>query len=519
MLTTGRNIPMIGAVGPVMRWRLARAAHAPHRLSNTRCLSQKPLTRKNGCRMSLVKQKFVGWVLTVVLITPGMLIGQDLLGYATDVEPTAYYAATAPTVATVAATSSAADMPLPAIAQPGAAAPQDDYVLISPAQLKALEPWRIGDYKVVPYGALWADMIYATERTFPGAFTLFVPSPETQGEPAFTIDARRTRLGLNITGPDMWLFGGSKTGGQVEIDFMGSAVNDNQAGLMIRHLYWEAKNERWRMLVGQTWDVMSPLMPNTCSYSVGWDGGNIGFRRAQFRWDRYMDFSPTVFGVATVALAQNVVTDFSTVTTIERETPSWPVIEGRLGWKLGERGKDCLPVETGVSGHIGRTEFDFRGFAAPPLLLPPAEDAEFPTWSLNYDLKFPVTQKFGFQGELFTGANLSPFLGGVGQGVSLYWHTPIRSSGGWGELWYYWAPELHSHVGYGVDDPVNNDVVVGRSYNSFLFVNTMYDITKKFTMGLEVTNWRTFYVADQAQVGPVTPGDSWVFEWMCKYAF
>jgi len=455
----------------------------------------------------------------VAAFTPGAVSAQGLLGSEPDVDTAAYEAAADARVTTADLAASPDDAARLATVPAAATQPiEDEYVLISPAQLKALEPWRIGDYKVVPYGALWADMIYATQRTSPGAFTLFVPSPETEGEPAFTIDVRRTRVGLNITGPDVWLFGGSSTGAQMEVDFFGSSANENQAGVQIRHLYWEAKNERWRMLVGQTWDVVSPLMPNTCSYSVGWDGGNIGYRRPQFRWDRYLDFSPTVLGTMTLSLNHDVVTDFVTSTSTERESSSWPVVESRLGWKLGERGEGGLPIDTGISAHIGRTEFDFTGPGPGPRPLPPEDDAEFQTWSLNYDVKIPFTSQFGFQGELFTGANLSPFLGGVGQGVCGCLRVPVRSRGGWGELWYYWTPEIHTHVGYGVDDPDNQDLLIGRSYNSFLFGNVMYDITKKFTMGFEVANWRTFYVAVD-QPGPTEPADAWVFEWMCKYAF
>ena len=400
-----------------------------------------------------------------------------------------------------------------------------DYVLISAEQLKAVEPWKIGEYKWVPYGALWADMIYATERTFPGAYTLYVPSPETEGEPAFTIDARRTRVGFNVTGPDVPLFGGASSGGQLELDFFGQYINENQAGVQIRHMYWEVKNEYWRMLVGQTWDVVSPLMPTTCSYSVGWMGGNIGYRRPQFRWDRYLDFSPTVLGILTLSLNHDIVPDFSTSSTTDRESDSWPVIESRVGWKLGDRGKDGRPLEFGVSGHLGRTQFDFRSTGPGPLYLPPADDRSFRSWSLNADLKAPLNEHCGFQGELFTGANVSPFLGGIGQGVSGYKRVPIRTCGGWVEFWYYLTPQLHSHTGYGVDDPNDRDLMVGRSFNSFLFTNLMYDITKKFTTGLELAYWKTSYVDQRAglvpagQLGPTEQGNSVIVNWMCKYAF
>ena len=150
---------------------------------------------------------------------------------------------------------------------------EDDLVVVDAASLKLGEPWKIGDFKLVPYGALWADMIYQTDRTYPGAFTLYVPSAEQEGESAFYLDARRTRLGFDLTGPDVGMFGGAKSGGRLEIDFFGQFINENQSGVQLRHGYWDVKNDRWRMLVGQEWDIISPLNPNTVNYSVGWMGG------------------------------------------------------------------------------------------------------------------------------------------------------------------------------------------------------------------------------------------------------
>ncbi|MHB8866322.1 MAG: hypothetical protein ACYC6N_28380 [Pirellulaceae bacterium] len=413
----------------------------------------------------------------------------------------------------------------PATADIPALPPDDDLVVVSAKELKLAEPWKVGDYKIVPYGALWADMIYATERTYPGAFTLFVPSPETEGEPAFTIDARRTRLGLNVTGPEVDWFGGAATGGQLEIDFFGQFVTENQSGVQMRHAYWEAKNDEWRMLVGQTWDVLSPLNPNTVNYSVGWMGGNIGFRRPQFRWERYLDFSPTSLATLQISLNQDIVPDFAASATVDRESVGWPVIESRVAWKLGDRGEKGRPVEVGVSGHIGRTGFDFRGLGPPPVFLPPEDDANYRTWSLNLDFKAPINEACGFQGELFTGANLSPFLGGVGQGVCSCIRSPIRDTGGWLEFWYYWNEQLHSHVGYGVDDPNNRDLFIGRTYNSFVFANLMYDFTQKFSTGFEVSYWKTSYMDSRAgqippeQLGPTEQANSVTLDWMFKYGF
>ena len=105
------------------------------------------------------------------------------------------------------------------------------------------------------------------------------------------------------------------------------------------------------------------------------------------------------------------------------------------------------------------------------------------TWSLNTDLRVPITHCFGVQGELFMGENLGPFLGGVGQSVDIVSYTDssgvfhpasgddIRSRGGWVDVWYDWTPRLHCHTGYSIDNPFYQDVTSGRVYNAFYFAN------------------------------------------------
>ncbi len=382
--------------------------------------------------------------------------------------------------------------------------------------------WRKQGLQIRPYGAFWADMIYATHRTEPGAFTLFVFSPEQQGESVFAIDARRTRLGLDVAGP---AFGTAETGGRVEIDFLGNFVTENRAGVLLRHAYWEAKDDRTRLLAGQTWDVVSPLIPSTLNYGYGYFAGNIGFRRAQFRAERFVTYSESLMFTWQGSLNQDIVTDFPTDPGVRREPSGWPVVEGRVAVTRGQRNGKSQATTLGLSGHIGETGFDFLAAGQPPLNLPPQDDARFTTWSFNMDLRAPITERFGFQGEFFTGANLSTVLGGVGQGVCPCLRVPVRSTGGWGELWYDSTPRQSFHLGGGIDDPDNQDSLFGRSSNGFIFVNVVQSITQQLTTGLEVTYWRTDYRETRAgqipddQLGPTQPGEAVTIDWMVKYEF
>jgi hypothetical protein len=384
--------------------------------------------------------------------------------------------------------------------------------------------WKKGGFCIMPYGAFWADMIYATSRTNPGAFTFFVLSEEVQGEDTFTIDARRSRFGIDVAGPDIPLDGGLQSGGQMEIDFQGDFIVENRAQLLLRHAYWEAKNERQRILVGQTWDVVSPLYPRTLNYAVGWFAGNIGFRRAQFRYERFGSASDDVAWTLQTSLNQDIVPDFPASPGVVRESTNWPVFEARGALTL-DPGAGAQATTLGVSGHIGETGFDFLTAGPPPLSLPPVDDARFETWSYNVDLIVPLGERASFQAEFFRGRNLSPFLGGVGQGVCPCTRTAIDSIGGWADLRYDWTEFLSTSVGYGVDDPDDDDMLFGRSYNQFIYANALVLLTDALSTGVEVTYWRTLYHETRAgvvpleQLGPMAPGKAVTIQWMVKYEF
>jgi len=364
--------------------------------------------------------------------------------------------------------------------------------------------WKKGDFSIVPYGSLWGNMVYSTQRTSPGSYTLFVQSAEVQPEGEFLADARNPRLGFDVAGPRSAFFNCAQSGGKGEIDIQNSVLStENKATLMLRHAYFEVKNEEFRLLGGQTWDVISPLLPGMLMYSVGWDGGYLGYRRAQFRGERYLNFSDTSLVTAQLSLNQTVFEDGTT--DIHGEPPTWPILEGRVAYTLGYRGKDGLPITVGLSGHIGEEQADVDDVARNQSRRP---------WSANIDFRMPITPSLGIQAECFTGENLGAFLGGIGQGINPDTLLPIRSSGGWFAVWYDWTPRLHSQVGYSVDDPNDQDAqfAAGRTYNQFYFGNIAFDVAKNFLVGFEVSSWKTLY-AEQL------PGDSVRCEFVAKYGF
>ncbi len=413
-------------------------------------------------------------------------------------------AAPAPTVqpippeATLAAPASTASLSVPP-------ASQDEYYSMDEirAEMKKLV-WKKGDFTVTPYGTIWTSMSFESQRTNNGYYTIYAYSPQDQSQATNHFDMKSTRLGLDLLGPRIPYFDCAQSGGKVEIDFQGTPLAENKAGLLLRHAYWEVKNEEFRLLAGQTWDVMSPLNPSVLQYAPLLGAGNMGYRRAQLRLDRFYAYSDVFMITAQSSLNATVVTD--TATGVTTDHSDYPTLEGRLAATIGERGKGCFPAIFGVSSHFGDVRYSFTS-------VPAAKDQHFKTWSINADMVLPITSTFGFQGEWFTGENLSAFTGGILQGVNMVTREGIYSTGGWIETYYDWTPRTHFHVGYGLDDPLDSDISTGgRTYNQAIYANATYDLTKQFQVGFEYSNWQTVYKG-------MLPGNSDRFEIVAKYGF
>lgn len=87
-------------------------------------------------------------------------------------------------------------------------------------------------------------------------------------------------------------------------------------------------------------------------------------------------------------------------------------------------------------------------------------------------------------------------MSGVLQTVNSTTFEAIRVNGGWAEVYYYLTPCLHTHWGYGIDDPLNGDVAAGQvNYNDTIFSNIIWDATQSVRFGFEFTYRETIYSA------------------------
>jgi hypothetical protein len=401
-------------------------------------------------------------------------------------------------------------------------APMNDADPAVLANQMAREGLDAGPATIRPYGMLWGNMIFSSSRATPGQFILWIESEQTQGESTWIADARRSRVGIDVVGPEHASLGGLTSGGKVEVDFFDTFVNENQPGVRLRHVYWEARDEDLRLLVGQTWDVLSPLFPSTVNFSAGYAAGNVGFRRTQFRLERSFggdEDGPDWLGQ--IALAQNITPDLASgprAVGVIRETGNWPTIQARLAHRRKH-------ATLGLSGHVGETGFDFLTGDPSNPALGPEDDARFFEWSFNTDARIDLTERCRVQGEFFMGANLSNILGGISQGVCPCLRVPIRSIGGWSEVSYDLNPRLTTNFGFGIDDPRNADSLIGRTYNRFVYLNLFAHLTDQLVTAIELSNWRTSYHnrTDEPGFNPIDspdqPGKATVVDWMVQYHF
>ena len=363
----------------------------------------------------------------------------------------------------------------------------------------------LSSVKAELYGYIKLDASYDTSRITPGNYAFYANSEAgNKQDNEFNMTANETRVGLNLTGPQVE---DMVTSGKIEFDFYGGgAETENKPNPMLRHalmkLDWA--EEGFSILAGQTSDIISPLVPSTLNYSVGWEAGNIGYRRPQVQLTKTVDLDGSQ-----LTLQGGVARTIGDTTGFDPgdsgEDAGFPTVEGRaaLAFPL----LTSTPTVVGVSGHFGQEEYDTN--AADKHVI-------YHTWSGNVDLTMPLVQKaLALRGEAFTGDNLDTFLGGIRQGINTPLHREITSRGGWAAVTYTPPVPWEFNLGAGVDDPSNADlrgIAAARTKNTMIFGNAIYKINKAASVGLELSKWSTDYI-DRAD------GDALRAETAFKYAF
>lgn len=336
------------------------------------------------------------------------------------------------------------------------------------------------------YGYLKLDAAYDSSQVENGNFAKWVEQENTKSDDdQFNMTANETRLGMSINGPE----GAMKASGRVEVDFY-EGGSENKARLMMRHAYMKLDwpDEQFNIIAGQTSDVISPLVPSTVNYSVGWWTGNIGYRRPQIRLTKEYWLDAQTDLKLEGALARTIGRDNVSLagTTDSGEDAGFPTLQARVSVSRPLLGS--APSTLGVSGHWGQEEYDITTSGG---------NKEFTTWSLNLDVTQPVNKWLSIKGELFTGEDLDAYLGGIGQGVTTTGsnqYEEIGSKGGWIAAALGPWDRARFNVGVAMDDVERGNVNASdRTLNRSVFGNVFYPLSKNTEWAFELSHWRTEY--------------------------
>ena len=342
----------------------------------------------------------------------------------------------------------------------------------------------INKFQFEPYGYIKLDASYDDSRTNYGNFVLFVPGEsENRNDDEFNMTARQTRLGMNIAASH---FADWRAQARVEVDFYGegSSRHENKAEFMLRHAFFRINKEGFGLIAGQTSDVISPLNPYTLNYTVGWAGGNIGYRRPQlgFTYDYTLNQKNRLLTAVSVSRTSGLINeDLDLDGQNDGEDTGIPSIQTRLALAT-----KCFTEEEsvfGLSGHYGEEETNWETI-----------ERALKSWSINLDFDIPLTDQISLKGEAFLGRNLDDYFGGILQGVNVVAREGIKAMGGWGQVRYQPAQQWQVHAGFGLDNPSDEYLNPGmREKNTFIYINGLFEIIPSMTVGLEYSHWETEY--------------------------
>ena len=359
--------------------------------------------------------------------------------------------------------------------------------------------------KIALFGALTGEMVFAEARpVLPSAITL-ISSDFGNNTQTAEVHAKSSYLGAAVIGPQVGCF---QTGGLALAYFYGEIVEEDVPGLFMARMYGEMKNDYWRFSVGLDGDVVVPLAPTVVNWSIGNGAGNMGYQRAQFRVERYIHPHADSQWTLQFALTDPTVTSYANFDLTEglQEDNGWPNLEGRVAWGYGPRcqlaGETKRAFEAGLSGVVGQLR---RTTLGPPAIAD--------VWAYGLDAQVRLTDSVGLKGEFFDGQTIGSYNAAIVQNFNANLQG-IRSTGGWGEIYAYWAPCLHSHFGYSIDNPRDSDLTAAlASRNEFVFGNIFWDLTSTIELGFEVSHWRTEYMA------PLQDNDSMVYHTRFRMKF
>ncbi|WP_437203914.1 hypothetical protein [Planctomicrobium sp. SH664] len=349
-----------------------------------------------------------------------------------------------------------------------------------------------------PYGYARGDLDFASHLfnniqspffVLPGDSSYLLPGatqPVDPNQTNYSLYARLTRVGLEYYSLPVKSLDGALASARTEIDFLTStpANPESRPLLRLRLAYGQLTYGDWTFLVGQDWDLASPLIPSINDNTLQWNNGNTGDRRPQVKalWDHD-------FGDGYRLQVQNGLALLNAINSLDQdrdgirdnEYSGVPGYEGRIGFVAPSwvEGKRMLGGFWGVWG-LQKTSTPVNGLNS------------WETWAYGTDLQVPLTSWLTFRSEFFHGANLDDFRGGIAQGINPVTGQTISTTGGWLELVTQPVPWYQTSFGYSVDDPRNADVPQGgRTLNHSLYMGNRLLLGRGIIVGVDMQRWAT----------------------------
>jgi hypothetical protein len=323
------------------------------------------------------------------------------------------------------------------------------------------------------YGYLKVDAAYDSSEMDDGNFARWVESGGGDNQD-FNITGRQTRLGLKIGGPTDSKI---RATARVEVDFYGTGFAEDSPALRMRHAYvnLDLPESDFSLLMGQTADVVSPLVMPTLNYTGAWFSGDMGYRSNQIRLTKGFNL-----GGSSRLLVQAAATR-----SIGGENTGAAGFQGRLGFSFDGMGdkQTTLGVSTAVAPEANNTDAD----------------------AFAIDLVMPLLKGLSLKSEYYLGDNTDTYLGGIDQGVNDL-GDEIQASGYWAALTYSGCESWTFNAGYARDNVKLSHLMDGsatnyRTDNSTLYGNANYAVTSNTTIGFELAQHKTGYLLLPNQCG------------------
>lgn len=358
------------------------------------------------------------------------------------------------------------------------------------------------------YGYIKADLTYDSQSTEPkndATFTFFV-LPETadgQKDGQTRLGARETRLGLNLFGPDV---GDWKTTGKIEMDFYGAGGTANSYTPRIRLAYVDtAHSSGLAFRFGQDWDTFVEIAPRIVNFAYLADVGALGLRRPQARATQEIKLGDNTKVVLKAALAQTVGQDldgggFDDGSDADLPTAQWNIALHQQLWV------EKKMARLAFSGHYGQETLDAveksattnaLGTVAETARVVDPDATDYESWSVQGSIFLPILKCLAVQANIWQGANLDTYYGGIGQGVNMSLGQEIEAVGGYAQILYDPTEKVSIGLGYSVDDPDDEDLVGNKtqmSKNEMYLANVAYKFTAALTGLAEYSRMTTDYL-------------------------